>query len=99
MIGELQLGQLVYSTAGRDKGRAFFVVALPKDTFVYVADGDLRKIERPKKKNIKHVRATKMIAPLVAKKLENGEKISNAELRSAIAEFVGEKDDTAVQGG
>lgn len=98
MIGELQLGQLVYSTAGRDKGRAFFVVALSGDSFAYLADGDLRKIERPKKKNIKHVRATKMRSPEVAEKLQNNEKISNAELRKALEELLGKRD-TAVQGG
>lgn len=99
MMGELQLGQLVYSTAGRDKGRAFFVVALSGDSFAYLADGDLRKIERPKKKNIKHVRMTKMSAPGIVKKLQNNEKISNAELRNAIDELLGKKDDSAVQGG
>lgn len=49
---DLQIGQVVRSKAGRDKGRVFVVVGKFDDQHVLVADGDLRKIEKPKKKSL-----------------------------------------------
>lgn len=50
-------GRVVISSAGHDAGR-FMVVTGADGGFVYVADGKERKLESPKKKNIKHVRYT-----------------------------------------
>lgn len=44
----------VCSKAGRDKGRFFAVLSIEAD-FAYIADGDLRKIEKPKRKKLKHL--------------------------------------------
>lgn len=46
----ISIGQAVVSKAGRDRGRLFLVVEILDDVYVNVADGDLRPIERPKKK-------------------------------------------------
>ncbi|WP_227764152.1 KOW domain-containing RNA-binding protein [Zhaonella formicivorans] len=99
MVEGLRLGQLVHSTAGRDKDRVFLIVALSGDSFAYLADGDLRKINNPKKKNIKHLQATKLVADTIADKLKNGEAVNNAEIRKAIADLISAKVDTAGQGG
>lgn len=85
MSDEFQLGQLVYSKAGRDKGKAFLVIALRGDSFVYLADGEMRKIEKPKKKNVKHLHNTGIIAEPIACKLAKGETLSNTEIKLAIA--------------
>jgi ribosomal protein L14E/L6E/L27E len=52
-----EVGQIVYSKAGRDKGRAFAVVK-SEGGYLYLADGKLRKIEKPKKKKIMHIQKT-----------------------------------------
>lgn len=54
---EFNAGRVVISSAGHDGGR-FMVVTGADGGFVYVADGKERKLESPKKKNIKHVRFT-----------------------------------------
>ena len=46
---ELVTGQIVYSKAGRDQKRCFVVLKVEGE-YVYLADGDLRKVETPKKK-------------------------------------------------
>lgn len=51
----LQVGQLVRSRAGRDQGRYFMVSALVDSEYVYLVDGQLRKMEKPKKKKRKHL--------------------------------------------
>lgn len=53
----MKTGTVVISSAGHDGG-GWFVVAGADDGYVYIADGKERKLISPKKKNIRHVRAT-----------------------------------------
>ena len=52
-----EAGQIVYSKAGRDKGRVFAVVSV-SGNYLYLADGETRLLEKPKKKKIMHVQRT-----------------------------------------
>jgi ribosomal protein L14E/L6E/L27E len=79
--GELELGQVVKSKAGRDKDRYFIVVGQKDEQYVYLADGDLRKLDKPKKKKIKHVARCNIVLNEVRDKLNNGKRVTNAELR------------------
>ena len=54
---EIKIGSVVISSAGHDSGRPMVVVGA-EGGFVLVADGKERKLDSPKKKNIKHVRKT-----------------------------------------
>ena len=54
---EIKIGNVVISSAGHDCGR-YMVVVGAEGGFVFVADGKERKLDSPKKKNIKHVRKT-----------------------------------------
>ena len=54
---EIRTGRVVISSAGHDKGRFMLVVGADGDR-ILVADGKERKLEHPKKMNIRHVRAT-----------------------------------------
>lgn len=54
----MEIGTVVISSAGHDGG-GWFVVAGADGGYVYIADGKERKLDSPKKKNIRHVRATK----------------------------------------
>lgn len=46
---EIIEGSIVRSIAGRDKGDLFIVLSREGD-FVYLANGELRKVDHPKKK-------------------------------------------------
>ena len=50
------IGRFAVSTAGRDKGRVFIIVDTPDDNFVMLADGLLRRLEKPKRKKLKHIK-------------------------------------------
>ena len=50
-------GQLVRSKAGRDKTRTLAVLAVD-GPMLLVADGDLRKLDNPKRKKMQHVAPT-----------------------------------------
>lgn len=52
------VGFLAYSLAGHDKGSIYLIIDETEDS-VYVSDGRLRPLERPKKKNKKHIQVIK----------------------------------------
>ena len=70
-MGLLSVGQLVTSRAGRDSGRKYVVVGFDESGYVLVADGHIRKLSRPKRKNTKHLIAHEAV--LVSDPLSNGE--------------------------
>ena len=79
------LGQIVVSRAGRDTGKKFVVVRVLDLLFVEISDGDLRRMEKPKKKKIKHLEITCEKVESLEEKLKSNSKITNAEIRKALA--------------
>ena len=53
-------GMLAISRAGHDQGTVY-VITDEEDEYVYLADGQLKTVDRPKKKNKKHIQAIKKI--------------------------------------
>ncbi len=78
------VGQIVCSKRGRDKGYFLVVVEETQNT-AYVCDGKERPIERPKKKNVKHLSFTNTV---LSADCFN----TNKSLRKAIAIFESEKE-------
>lgn len=87
MLLNIARGQVVFSRAGRDAGRMFIITEAIDTNYVLIADGDLRKIEKPKKKKIKHLEAAGVIIEHIADKLVRGLKVSNSEIRRALADI------------
>lgn len=77
---DIVAGSLVYSAAGRDKGRAFLVLSV-EGNMCYVADGKLRKSDNPKKKKLKHLKGTCKISSELLEKLNSGDNPTNSEIR------------------
>ena len=80
----LETGRVAKSVAGRDKGRLFVIVSIVDEQYVYIADGDLRVLDRPKKKKLRHLRLRPQMLQSIAEKLNGGLKVFDAELRSAL---------------
>ena len=51
---EFRKGDLVLCNAGREKDRLMCVTAFD-EKYVYVCDGKERKLDNPKRKNLKHI--------------------------------------------
>ncbi|MHB8064943.1 MAG: RNA-binding protein [Ruminiclostridium sp.] len=81
------LGQVVYSKAGRDVGKIFIITGLIDANYAYISDGDLRRVENPKKKKIKHLVITKDIIDTIALKISTDSRVTNAEIRKALIEL------------
>lgn len=69
---DITVGMLVYSKAGRDKKNLFLVLEV-ENGYAYIADGDMRKSEKPKKKKLIHLQKTNYIFDNVSKDIENFE--------------------------
>lgn len=82
---QIALGEVVISKAGRDAGRKFVVIGIVDEFNVALADGDLRRIEKPKKKKVKHLGLTGEIIEYLSEKLKNQQKLTNSEIRKALA--------------
>lgn len=81
---EAKIGMIVRSMAGRDKGKFMVAVSMEKG-FVYLADGKERKLDSPKKKNVKHISLTKTVI--------STENLTDKGLRKLLREFDGEAEE------
>ena len=80
-INDVRVGQIVRSKAGRDKGK-YFVIIDKVSSFIYLVDGDIRKVESPKKKNVKHVQKTNTVIS------EEKILLNNREVRNGLEDFL-----------
>ena len=51
----MKIGTVVLSTAGRDAQHVFCVIAVPQEGQAILADGRLRRVDKPKRKKCKHL--------------------------------------------
>lgn len=82
----IEQGNVVRSIAGRDKGNIFVVVNCD-DEYVYLADGDIRKVENPKKKKIKHVELTTYFDENLTDRIKKNRKLTNHEVKKFLKEI------------
>ena len=85
---DLKIGQVVKSKAGRDKSRVFVISEIIDDRFVLVVDGDLRKLNSPKKKKIKHLVVYNTVLEEFANMLKINKKINDATVRKLLEPFL-----------
>lgn len=62
---------IVFSSAGHDKGKTFIVLETQGDKACLV-DGKIRKLIKPKVKNLKHIRFGKAGSPTLAGAISQG---------------------------
>lgn len=57
---EAKIGMIVRSAAGHDRGN-FLVITAVEGDFAFIADGKERKLGKPKKKRLKHLKLTNTV--------------------------------------
>ena len=75
------VGMVVMSRAGRDAGRYFVVLQKLDENYVWIVDGDIHKIDHPKKKKIKHLDPKPVTLPQIKLKLAEGQSVYDFEIR------------------
>lgn len=81
LLNDLNVGQVVISKAGRDKGKLFFIVDIINEEYVLIADGDYRKLDKAKLKKVKHLIKNKYASEDISNKISNRDYINDAFLR------------------
>ncbi len=78
------IGTVVQSKAGRDAGRFFMVLGHLDAQHVLTVDGRLRRLDRPKKKKVKHLSIKPVCLMEIQEKIVNGKCVFDAEIRSEL---------------
>ena len=81
---DIKISDVVVSTAGRDSGEWFYVIA-EDPIYLFLANGKDRTLDKPKRKKRKHVQKVLRSETRVAEKLRQGDKVLNGELRRDLA--------------
>lgn len=84
-------GQIARILKGRDVGNYCVIVKVVDNRFVEVADGDKRKFDRAKKKNLNHLELQRYVSAEVKNSIDETGKVTNGKLRFAIAKFMDEE--------
>ena len=98
-VSSPQVGQLVRILKGKDAGEAAVVIAVVDSRFVYIADGDKRKFDGPKKKNIRHLELIPFISSEIVDSLEETGRVTNGKLRFAVMKYGGSAGKSAYEKG
>ena len=76
----MKKGQVVISKCGRDKGLALVVIDNDHDNYVYLVDGRLRRLCKPKKKKVRHLQPTNYFVELEYE----GRGLQDADIRKSL---------------
>lgn len=78
------IGKIAVSMAGHDKGKVYVIVKEEQE-YVYLCDGNLKLLEKPKKKNRKHIAVNKTFDTGEAgEKLQKRERVYDHEIKRSI---------------
>ena len=81
----MEVGRVVRSTQGRDRGRCFIILEVVDAQYVRMADGLTRKLDHPKKKKVKHLHAKPVKMEGLADRLGAG-RLLDSDLRKLLAQ-------------
>lgn len=77
------IGMLAESRAGHDRGK-IYVIIKEDEEYVYLSDGQLKPLDKLKKKNRKHIQ---IIRRPVQEKIHIGEELKNEDIKRVIKLF------------
>ncbi len=86
-VSRFAAGQMARSDAGHDKGKLYVILKVEGEN-VLLVDGLHKTLEKPKKKNIRHVRRMNYIDPEIDARLNGNNSFNlslyNEDIRKAI---------------
>lgn len=76
-------GKLAKSLSGHDKD-SIYVIVREEAAFVYLADGRLKPVHKPKKKNKKHIQIINRLPKEITEMLPQDREFRNEEIKRAL---------------
>lgn len=80
---EYSIGMFARSLAGHDKNKLYLISKVDNE-YVYLVDGVIRTVDKPKKKRKKHIQIDYQIMDLIKEKLEAKVELRNEDIKRAI---------------
>ncbi|MBB6455164.1 ribosomal protein L14E/L6E/L27E [Salirhabdus euzebyi] len=85
-----RIGQIVRIVQGREFGQFAIIIDIVNERLVLLADGEKRKFDKPKLKNLQHIELCEYVSPEVRSSLLETGRVTNGKLRFALSKFVNE---------
>ena len=83
-MDKVDVGDVVICQNGRDKNSLFLVVNVDGN-FAYLVNGSKRKVNNPKKKNLKHIKMVESAVDIsLAEKIKEGLPVSDKRVRRSL---------------
>ena len=82
----VEVGRLCKSLKGHDAG-SIYMIYKTEGEFVWLVDGDYKKIDKPKKKRTKHISLIDQVLKNIAAKITEQKVVYSEEIYSAIKKF------------
>lgn len=82
-----EVGRIVKVLRGREQDQYAVIIRLIDDRFVLIADGNKRKFDQPKKKNVLHLELLDQVSGEVASSIIETGRVTNGKLRYALSKF------------
>lgn len=80
---EFAKGMFARSLAGHDQDKLYVIISV-QDEYIYLVDGKIRTLDRPKKKKRKHVQIDCHISEIIEQKISSGDKLRDEDIKRAI---------------
>ena len=87
-----KVGEIVKSTAGRDKDTYYLVIDNKTNKKIKVVDGVKRKFNNPKYKNSRHLESTGQIAAEFLCWLKSKKRIRSEDVRSILKNYLSKEE-------
>ncbi|MCU6791750.1 MULTISPECIES: KOW domain-containing RNA-binding protein [Paenibacillus] len=98
-VNKPQLGQLVRIIRGNDSGKYAVIINVEDQRFVWIVDGDKRRFDQPKKKNILHLELLPTVSSEVVESMSDSGRVTNSKLRFVINKVVNQIQSEAQEKG
>ncbi|MDD6571305.1 MAG: hypothetical protein PUF12_02835 [Thermoflexaceae bacterium] len=86
---DINIGTFAKSKAGHDVNQIYVIINCDEE-YVYLADGRVKLIEKPKKKKRKHIQKIGYMDPVIGEKLKNNNLLKNEDIKKAIKDYKAE---------
>lgn len=86
MTEKFNVGTFAFSKAGHDKRHTYIIVGTDA-SYVYLADGINKLVEKPKKKNKKHIQITHIMDNQIETKFSQNQILTDEDVKEAIARY------------
>ena len=80
---KIERGMLAKSLSGHDRNRLYIIIRAEEE-YVWLVDGNLRPLEKPKKKNIRHIQVVHRIPESIKQTLESKKPLQNGHIKQII---------------